>query len=826
MRSAVACFNGRPTLAREELFLFVVHAAWLWDAATPEHGRLGVWAEDSSAPATPPRRPGRAARVRPHPFAATHEELAGLLGSGAIKATTSATTLTLPMQGGGPVASPELVRDFIGDARGAVTAAAWQVPVLEFDADQAVVVLACLDLPDTVAGASLTHLAEVARFALDLAARGRVLPALETDGAAAGGPHAVWRPVLTGPDVSWSRSLAVSMPPPVTAAASGARLSVWADALDSLVDAAVRAAPAPSKPDLRGVRDPAARAWLAALTGFDRGFAADPTAVTALATAIEDWQRDAVAGPVRACFRLVEPAEDDLWQLRFALQATDEPSLVVDADAVWRSRGKLKALARHVDSPHETFLAELGRASRLYPDLDDALRTPRPAGLPLDAEAAHTFLRTIAPALATAGFGVLLPGWWTRPSSRLGLRLAASTPGQPGRVETGAVLGFEALVEFRYQLAVGDEVLTDAELAELADLKAPLVRLRGQWVELDAKRLAAGLKLVGRTAQTTVGELLRLGLGLGSGDGPDELPVEGVAADGWLGDLLSGRAEQRLAAVEVPDSFDGQLRPYQERGLAWLDFLQRVGLGGVLADDMGLGKTVQLLALLAHHAGTDPTLLVCPMSLVGNWQREAARFAPELRVHVHHGAERARGRHFTDAVAAPIWSSPPTRSPPGTPPSCARSPGTGSSSTRRRRSRTPRPGRRWRSARCPQRRGSRSPARRSRTGWPTCGRSWSSPTRGCSVRRRRSRSATPSRSSGTATTTPRSGCAASPDRSSCAASRPTSRSSPTCRRSSRWRCSATSPPSRPRSTRRSSTTCSNASRPPTASSAAASCSPR
>ena len=565
----------------------------------------------------------------------------------------STVPLTLPAQGGGPVASPELVRDDFGDARGTVTFAQWQVPALEFNSDQAVALLATLDLPDAVAGASLTHLADVARFAADLVARGRVLPGVETEDAETEGPRAEWRPVLTGPDAAWARSLALSMPPPVTAAATGARLGAWADALDSLVDAAVRAVLAPAKSDLRGVREPAARAWLAALTGFDRTFAADPAAAGALVTAIEDWQRDAVAGPVRACFRLVEPVEDELWQLRFALQATDEPSLVVDADAVWRSRGKLKALARHLDSPHETFLAELGKASRLYPELDEALRTPRPAGLPLDTEAAHGFLRTVAPALATAGFGVQLPGWWMKPSSRLGLRLAASTPSQPGQVDTGrSVMGFDALAEFRYQLAVGGEVLTDAELAELADMKSPMVRLRGQWIELDAKRLASGLKLVGRTADATVGELLRLGLGIGTDGGADQLPVEGVDADGWLGELLSGRAEHRLAAVDLPASFVGQLRPYQARGLAWLDFLQRAELGGVLADDMGLGKTVQLLALLAHDVAPDPTLLICPMSLVGNWQREAARFTPHLRVHVHHGSERAKGKHFTAAVAA------------------------------------------------------------------------------------------------------------------------------------------------------------------------------
>ena len=195
-------------------------------------------------------------------------------------------------------------------------------------------------------------------------------------------------------------------------------------------------------------------------------------------------------------------------------------------------------------------------------------------------------------------------------------------------------------------------MLSADELAALAKIKTPMVRLRGEWIELDARGLAAGLTLVGRGGEATVGELLRLGLGVGPA--PEGLPIEGVEADGWLGELLSGRSEHRLAPVDVPQSFAGQLRPYQARGLAWLDFLQRAGLGGILADDMGLGKTVQLLALLAHDTdtSTQPSLLICPMSLVGNWQREAARFTPHLRVHVHHGKERARGKHFTDAIAA------------------------------------------------------------------------------------------------------------------------------------------------------------------------------
>jgi non-specific serine/threonine protein kinase len=211
-------------------------------------------------------------------------------------------------------------------------------------------------------------------------------------------------------------------------------------------------------------------------------------------------------------------------------------------------------------------------------------------------------------------------------------------------------LGLDSIVEYNWQLAVGDEVLTEAELQTLSEVRTSLVRLRGQWVELDAGRLASALKMISKTGQMTVADLLQAGLS--QQDGPGGLPVVSVTADGPLGNLLSGQVDRRLEPVSAPDGFGGTLRPYQERGLAWLSFLQSLGLGGVLADDMGLGKTVQMLALIATDAGMHgPTLLVCPMSLVGNWVRETQKFAPMLRVHVHHGAERARGKHFVKAVA-------------------------------------------------------------------------------------------------------------------------------------------------------------------------------
>jgi hypothetical protein len=625
--------------------VIVVHACWL---STSRLGGVGIWGEDSSAPTTPSHRLGRRPRIQPHPYAATHAELIALLPPVAGKAAMETATLTLPTRGGEPVASPELVRDEIGEVAGDQRPGLWRVPTLELEPDLALALLRGLDSEAAASGASVVHLIELAGFAAELVARGRLLPAVLTDP-----PRAVWRPVITGADAAWTRVLASSMPLPLTAASPGDGLAVWSDGLDALVDATARATLNSMPLAIGRAGTPATRAWLAALTGNERRFTANPQALAALAAMVAAWQQDAVAGPVRACFRLMEPVDgSDDWQVRLGLQAADEPSLFVDAAAVWRSRGKkLPALARHVHAPQETFLAELGKASRLYPELDGALRTARPLSLSLDTEGAHRFLSGVAPALATAGFGVQLPVWWTKPSTRLGLKVTASTPSQPGRVAAGAaVIGFEEIASFRYDLALGGEALTDDELAELAELKAPMVRLRGQWIELDPRRLAAGLKLAGRTGQARVGNLLRLGLGVDVA--PDGVPVAGVEADGWLGELLSGRADHKVAAVDIPDSFHGQLRPYQARGLAWLDFLGRTGLGGVLADDMGLGKTVQLLALLAYEQnGGPPSLLVCPMSLVGNWQREAARFTPQLRVHVHHGAERARGSEFSKAIA-------------------------------------------------------------------------------------------------------------------------------------------------------------------------------
>ena len=620
----------------------VLHGLWSSGA------RLAFWMTEDLRNLPQPR--GRARR--PHSFAAGPEELKRVLaelGVQKTRATPTYLTLLLPS---GP--QPRLLP--------------WSVPAVALEADAALVLLLTLPLePATgiVIGESLRFLAEAGKLSLELVAQGRLLPTLEQDG---GRFTARWQPFLEPQDVRRLHLLARAMPPvcraEVTSTEPGGRpaVKVVRELVASVVDAAARRALGDVLPPARG-RLPAAEAWLRALCGPDPIASGDAIELGALATRLEDWQRAAAPTdqPLRLCFRVAPPAgaaANEPWRIEFLLQARDDPSLLVAADEVWRSR-RIVVLERAVDRPQELLLAELGRASRLWPDLESALAVARPAQVALDTAGAYRFLTDSATLLAHSGFGVQVPPWWYEPQARLGMRLrvrpaaraagAALAPAVPGR------MGLEALVDYQWEAALGGQVLSASELRELARLKVPLVQVRGRWVELRPEELAPALALIEREERgqpMTAADLMRTVVGL---DAEDRPPVVDVEAEGWVGDLLAEAVDRRLEPAATPPGFQGALRPYQERGLAWLGFLGGLGLGACLADDMGLGKTVQLLALLQSERrnGTrqGPTLLVCPMSVVGNWQREAERFAPDLRVHVHHGGERLAGRALTDAVA-------------------------------------------------------------------------------------------------------------------------------------------------------------------------------
>jgi SNF2 family DNA or RNA helicase len=632
--------------------MLVLHGFW-----SPERG-LCVWAEDSDRAVTSRSQALRSAR--PHPFAAPVDVLADVCSGKAAEAT-----LRLPSLAKSPLDSPELIRVTPRAARSEAVLLSWRVPTIELDPAGALAWLATVadgGADGIRCGASLRYLAGLAAFAGELVERGRVLPTVVRDET---GPLACWRPAVRGPDVVAFGALVTAMPP-VCRAELGREDAhdLVADALHVLTDAAARDRLGPGVdlvPPRRGRRPrrvPAVEAWLAALTAADGRFDADDDELSALERELRPWAEIGTGriGPARATFRLSEVEsqsrsdESAGWRLEFLLQSTQDPSLLVPAAQAWSDDGSLR---RWLDRPHELLLAELGRASRIYPELAAGLRQATPCALDLDADGAHRFLAVVAPALDEAGFGVLLPSWWDR-RARLGLKASASTP--TDGVVAGGHFGRESLMDFRWQLAVGDDTLSDDEIVALAETKAPLVRLRGQWVAVDPEQLRRGLEFLRRAPAEarTAAEVLAL-----AASHPDDLdtplPVTGVQADGWLGELLAGTAARSLTPVDPPAAFEATLRPYQERGLSWLAFLSSLGLGSCLADDMGLGKTVQLLALESVYRdaspGAGPTLLLCPMSLVGNWQRESAKFAPQLHVYAHHGRERLRGDALRERLA-------------------------------------------------------------------------------------------------------------------------------------------------------------------------------
>lgn len=297
-------------------------------------------------------------------------------------------------------------------------------------------------------------------------------------------------------------------------------------------------------------------------------------------------------------------------------------------------------------------MTALGRAASLCPEMESGIDSPAPEGYGLDSAGAYTFLTGRAGLLEGAGFGVMLPAWWSRKGAaqRLKVRAQVKSP----KFQSGGSLSLNEITRVDWETALGDERLDIEELQALAAMKAPLVKFRGQWVEVRSGELQAALEFWRKKkhASFTARDVIQLALGRRQSSGP--LEVAGVDADGWLGELLDQlQGKSQYEEASPPSELKGTLRPYQIRGFSWLAFLSRFGLGACLADDMGLGKTIQTLALIQHNRDKGekrPVLLVCPTSLIGNWQKEAARFTPELTVLIHHGTDRLSGQAWEEEV--------------------------------------------------------------------------------------------------------------------------------------------------------------------------------
>jgi superfamily II DNA or RNA helicase len=663
----------------------LLHATWLPAIRTPtSSGRpaLLVWADTwrVAEPAGPGVTPAT------HPFTLSADDLRAwlserdLLPDGIIDATACLTLPSrtvkpkrkrgetapvdegwtgLPLQAGEPI--PKQTEWW-----------PWQVQGLAVEPGAATAWLARLPLsgrhPDLAD--ELRWWSHMQRWALSLIARSRWIPQVELS-KGEGYPHrARWVPLLNREDdrrrledmaarlplvatcaLPWREptgkrsNRTTRLRPEAMRAANpvaccrprSGRLRV-ATLLEDLVDAQLRTGFTAQTEGL----DPLLAAWEEAL-GSDTGVIhlGDEEAER-LATASHHW-REGVAGTVaaaRACLELETPDDgDDLWTLRFALQAEADPTLKVPAGLAWAAGPKGLQLGEiAVENPGELLLEGMGRALTVFPPIERGLDSATPEGMQLTPAEAFVLVRTAARELRDVGVGVELPASLSGGlASRLGLAIEAELPEKSRGFTLGETL------DWSWELMIGGVTLTLRELERLAGKRSPLVRHKGAWIELRPNDLKNAERFFAAKPDLSLDDALRLTAS--EGDTLMRMPVHRLEAGPRLQAVLEQYHQQKAPdPLPAPEGFCGQLRPYQERGLGWLAFLHRFDQGACLADDMGLGKTIQLLAFLQHLKAEQelkrPVLLVAPTSVLTNWKREAAAFTPELEVKEHYGPRR------------------------------------------------------------------------------------------------------------------------------------------------------------------------------------------
>ncbi|MDT0387730.1 DEAD/DEAH box helicase [Streptomyces dubilierae] len=460
-----------------------------------------------------------------------------------------------------------------------------------------------------------------ALHALRLAARGRLLPGLTATG------HDAWRAGPLDPDdIAHLRAVAAALPyeghavplpgpGPIRLPEPEALVRAF---LDAVADTLPRTPAAPH--------------------GTGRPFAAREA--TPLPGA-HDWAAEVAAGMdagVRISLRLDLSAYDlfddtpdggarSAGAAVVQVHSLADPTLVADAAALWAGE------AGDAFGPRARVDAALAvrRAARVWPPLDRLSEQDVPDVLALTEEELSDLLGIAATRLAAAGVAV----HWPRDLAQ-DLSATAVVRPAPGSATDGT--GFfesEDLLGFRWQLALGGDPLTDAEMDALAEAHRPVVRLRDRWVLVDPALVRKARKRdLGLLDPVDALSVALTGTAEVDGETVEAVPVGALAA-------LRDRLTAGIRPADPPPGLHATLRDYQLRGLAWLDLMTSLGLGGCLADDMGLGKTVTLIALHLKRARSEPTLVVCPASLLGNWQREINRFAPGVPVRRFHGPDRS-----------------------------------------------------------------------------------------------------------------------------------------------------------------------------------------
>ena len=485
--------------------------------------------------------------------------------------------------------------------------------------------------PDERMGAGARWLGAVAAQAVRLVAQGRMVPTLKKarrpaiDGALPNGHSSFevrWVPTLINADVL--SGLVDSRPGSVGALQNrqdprAFTMSVLTDLVSAISGNAADRLEVPAPPPDPRSKAEVGEAMLGRLGG--EAFVAPGRLGGELGRRLDQWARP-VSGPAKVTLVVQLDPPDDVgaWYLAVLAPNGEDALEPVETALVTSSNTRSKEVQD-----------QLKRLERIFPEL---LRpgARRRGEVVLSQDEAWDLMTVRGEALAAAGFDVRLPAL-SRRKPTPELRLTSEDT-------TESVVGAQQLANVRWSAVFDDIELTSEDVQCLAREAKPLVRSRGQWIELDHADLAeaaAALAERADTTQLTGADMLRHALGL------EGTPLGGItlAGDNWAAELLASADEVPTDPDATPEGFDGELRSYQAEALVWLEFLDGAGLGGCLALDMGLGKTPTLLAHLRNLDRDHGSLVVAPPAVVGNWAAEAARFTPDLDVRIHHGPNRA-----------------------------------------------------------------------------------------------------------------------------------------------------------------------------------------
>ncbi len=658
--------------------MIVLHAGWFENI-------LWLWGEqstDQEDSKSTKKAITKSKTVNKYPFDAGIKQIIETLKASSypgkvVKKNYKTLFVHLPTKGNQPIPSSPLISD-PPTTRHKTKILPWQIEAFPLDPPNAIPFLCqCRNqqilIPGVILGSDLQYWITALQLAGSLATRQHYLPDLSFEN---GKYIARWKPVVLNEDRRQLIDLAQAMPSVCRALSQDSEshpqtpseviLSQW---IDMAVDGLVRTYSMEwnstylFNSKTRQLKfDSLHDQWLYALRSPNPELTGDPNELAELVKRVREWKKPIALtsdSPFRLCFRLEEPEEDSMvqkrksanshWKVRYLLEDVSDPSLLIEAKEVWNPKSRsAKYLQRPGFSPSEYLLFSLGQASGINSSIERSLEGPKPDGYETNEHGAFSFLNESALMLKDMGFSVILPSWWTGKGTnqRLSMRANFKSPA----MQSDAGFSLSSILTFKWQTAIGDQDLTLEELKELAEMKVPLVKVRGQWMHINAEEIKAAVEFLKSKTSSSASLQEVVQMALGRANTPDGFDFAGVKADGWIGELLNRLEGKETFEEQQPyESFNGTLRPYQRRGYSWMSFLSQWGLGACLADDMGLGKTIQALALIQHdwhEQGKKPVLLVCPTSVVGNWQKEAERFTPELPVMIHHGSTRKKGNTF------------------------------------------------------------------------------------------------------------------------------------------------------------------------------------